>query len=210
MQGISERHVGDEIAAAAMRHHAFDGAAGDGADPFLELSEIDRHEPGLRQRPVFRMVGRVHLDQRAHQIRLAGDPARPLLDRLHRQRRRPVRIVKQLVLPADGQDMRMLGDDPERIETLRPGDAKRIVGPQPAIGIMQAMIGVGGRVDEGCGNVGRNIHGVSRIPQKSLQSGIISSPRVTVNRRADAGSPCQVTDSFGISRQPSSILAFSG
>ena len=120
------------------------------------------------------------------------------------------RIVKQLVLPADGQDIGMFGDDPERIEALRPGNAERIVGAQPAIGIMKAMIGIGGRIDEGRGNVGWNIHGVFRVPQKSLRRGIIPSQRIAVNRRAGAGSLCRVTDLFGISRQPSSILAFSG
>src|SRR5450759_3346379 len=89
------------------------------------------------------MVGRVHLDQRARQVRRAGDPARPLLDHLHRQRRWPICIVKEIVLPADGLDMGMFGDDPERIEALRPRNAERIVGPEPAIGIMKAMIGVG-------------------------------------------------------------------
>jgi hypothetical protein len=91
--------------------------------------------------------------------------------------------VKQLVLPADGQDMRVFGDNPERIETLGPGNAERIVGPQPAIGIMQAMIGVGGRVDEGRGNVGRNIHGIFRIPQRSLQRRIIRCGKPLPGRR---------------------------
>ena len=80
-----------------------------------------------------------------------------LLDRLVRQRGRPVRIVKQLVLPADGLDMGMLCHDPERIEPLRPRNAERIVGAQPAVAVVDAMVGIGGRIDEGRGNVGGNV-----------------------------------------------------
>jgi hypothetical protein len=83
----------------------------------------------------------------------------------------------------------MPGDDPKRIEPLGPGDAERIVGPEPAISIMQAMIGVGDRVDEGRGYIGWNIHGFFHVPQRSLQGGIILSRRNAVNRRAVAKTP---------------------
>src|SRR6266404_5576610 len=115
------------------------------------------------------MVGRIHLDQRAHQVRCAGDPARPLLDRLHRQRCRPIRIVKEIVLPADGLDMGMSGDDPERIEAYWPRNAERIVGPEPAIGIVKAMIGIGGGIDQRRGNVGWEVGGVTQAQDRTLR-----------------------------------------
>jgi len=56
--------------------------------------------------------------------------------------------MEQLVLAADGLDMRVLCHDPERVELLGPGNAERVVGTQPAVAVMDAMIGIGGRVDE--------------------------------------------------------------
>jgi hypothetical protein len=51
----------------------------------------------------------------------------------------------------------MFGDDPERIEAFRPRNAERIVGPEPAIGIMQAMIGVSCGIDQGGRNLRWNV-----------------------------------------------------
>ena len=169
MQWISERDVGDEIAAPAMRHHPLDRAARDGADPFLEFSEIDRHEPGLRQCAIFGMIGRIHLNQRAHQVRGAGDLAYPLLERLGRKRGRAVRIMKKIVLPADGLDVGVFGHHPEWIEALRPRNAERIVGPKPAIGIMKAMIGIGRRIHQRRGRVGRKIDFDGRAHNRTLR-----------------------------------------
>jgi hypothetical protein len=157
MQGIAERDVLDEIAPAALLQHALHGGARDLAHAALEFPEIGRHEPALRQRAVFRMVGRVHLHQRAHQIGPAGDLADPFLDRPVGQGGRPVGIVEQLVLAADGLDMRVLRHHPERIEPLGPRDAERVVGTQPAVAVMDAMAGIGGRIDQGCRNIGRDV-----------------------------------------------------
>jgi hypothetical protein len=146
MERIAERNVSDEIAPSAMRRHFLDGVACDRPDLLLEFSEIAGQEPGLRQCPVFRMVRSVHLDQRTHQIRPPGDLAHALLDRLRRERRRTVCVVKQIVLPADALNLGVLGHDPERIETLWPSNAKRVVRPKPAIGVVKTLIGIGSRV----------------------------------------------------------------
>jgi hypothetical protein len=76
--------------------------------------------------------------------------------------------VKEIVLPAHGLDMGMFGDDPERIEALRPRNAERIVDPEPAIGIMKAMIGVGCGIDERRGNVGREVGVVTQAQIRTL------------------------------------------
>ncbi len=157
MQGIAERNVCDEIAPPALLQHPRHRTTCNVANARLELSEIGRHEPALRQRPVFRMVGGVHLHQRAHQVRAASDLADTLFDPPRRQRGRAVGIVEQLVLAADGLDMRVFCHHPERIEVLRPRHAEWVVGAEPAIAVMNATIGIGGRVDEGGRNVGWNV-----------------------------------------------------
>ena len=63
VQGVAESDVFDEIAGAALVEHALHGGTRNLAYPRLELSEIGRHEPALRQRPVFRMIGGIHLHQ---------------------------------------------------------------------------------------------------------------------------------------------------
>jgi hypothetical protein len=75
--------------------------------------------------------------------------------------------VKEIVLPADGLDMSMLGDNPEWIEILRPGDAERIVGPEPAIGIVKAMIGVGCGINERRRNLGREVGVVTQAQNRN-------------------------------------------
>ena len=35
--------------------------------------------------------------------------------------------------------------------------AERVVGAKPAVAVMDAVVGIGGRIDEGGGNVGGNI-----------------------------------------------------
>ena len=157
MQGIAEGYVFDEIAGPTFIEHALHGRARDLAHARLEFPEIGGHEPALRQRPVFRMIGGIHLHQRAHQVRPAGDLADALFHRPVRQRGRAVGIVEQLVLAADGLDMGMLCHHPERIEILRPRDAERIVGAEPAVAVVDAVVGIGGRIDERGGNVGGNV-----------------------------------------------------
>ena len=65
MERIAQRQIGDEITAAtALPDHARShGGPGDLADPAPSsfFFQIDRHEPGLGQRPVFRMIGGIHL-----------------------------------------------------------------------------------------------------------------------------------------------------
>jgi hypothetical protein len=103
------------------------------------------------------MIGGIHLHQRAHQIWPARDLADALFHRPVRQRGRAVGIMEKLVLAADGLDMRVLCHDPERVELLRPCDAERIVGAQPAVAVMDAVVGIGGRVDERGRNVGGDV-----------------------------------------------------
>ena len=154
MQRIAEGYVRDEIASPTLLEHALHGRARDLAHARLEFSEIGRHEPALRQRAIFRMIRRIHLHQRTHQVRPARDLADALFHRPVRQRGRAVGIVKQLVLPADGLDIGMLCHYPERIEAVRLGKPERIVGAEPAVAVVDAMVGIGGRIDERGGNVG--------------------------------------------------------
>ena len=65
--------------------------------------------------------------------------------------------MKQLVLAADGLDMRVLGHDPERIELLGPGNAERIVGAEPTVAVMNAVVGIGGRINQRGRNVGGDV-----------------------------------------------------
>ena len=97
MQGIAEGYVFDEIASPASIEHTLHSGAGDLAHTRLEFPEIGRHEPALRQRPVFWMIGGIHLHQRAHQIRPARDLADAFFHCPRRQRSRAVGIVEQLV-----------------------------------------------------------------------------------------------------------------
>ena len=76
--------------------------------------------------------------------------------------------MKQIVLPADSLDVGMFGDNPERIEALRPRNAKRIVGPQPAIGIMKAMIGVSRRIHQRRGYVARKVGFSTQAQNRTL------------------------------------------
>jgi hypothetical protein len=111
----------------------------------------------LRQRPVFRVIGRIHLHQRANQIWTTRDLANALFHRLVRQRGRAVGVVEQLVLTADGLDMRMFRHGPERVELFGPGNAERVVGAQPAVAVMDAMVGISGRIDQRGRNVGGDV-----------------------------------------------------
>jgi|GEM_PF-5347858 hypothetical protein len=162
VQGIAKRDVGDEIARPAAGEHPRDGGARDFADTRLELAEVGGHEPALGQRAVFWMIRRVHLHQRAHQVGSAGDLADALLDRARRQRGRPVGIVEQLVLAADDLNVRVSGHHPERIEPFGSRDAERVVGPQPAIGVVDPVVGIGSRTDQRRRDVGGDVEVADR------------------------------------------------
>jgi hypothetical protein len=53
--------------------------------------------------------------------------------------------------------MSVLGDDPERIEFLGTGDPERIVAAQLTIRIVDPVIGISGRIDQGGRDVGGKI-----------------------------------------------------
>src|SRR5665213_1830162 len=161
------------------------------------------------------MIGRVHLNQRAHQIRSAGDLADALDARPCGQDRRTISIMKELVLAADGQDMRVFGDDPERVEFLGPCNSQRIVGTEPAIAVMQAVIGVGGRIDEGRRNLRGNvdipvqgrchIHGFFSALREPLYTGLVLLQSKT--NQSAACFPCRESSRFDQLRH--SVLALS-
>ena len=93
---------------------------------------------------VFRMVRRVHLYQRAHQIGAAGDLADALSSSA-----RLVSVVGRSALwnrsfcRLIAWICALLGHHPERIELLRLRDPERIVGAQPAIAVVDAIVGIG-------------------------------------------------------------------
>src|SRR6202023_614806 len=97
--------------------------------------------------------------------------ARPFLDRLHGQRRWPIRIVEEFVLPGDGLDVGMLCHHPERIETLWPSETEGVVGAQPTIVLVKPMIGVGRGINQRRANLGRKIGFVTRAQDRTLWFG---------------------------------------
>ena len=62
--------------------------------------------------------------------------------------------VEEGVLAADLQDVGVFGRHPERVEALDIGLAKRVVGPQPAEGVVdRRILGVGLGRDHGAGDI---------------------------------------------------------
>ena len=137
MQRVVQRHLVDEIASAVFRQHVVDGCARDLADAVFQAFDVLRHEPGLGQRAVFRMIRRVHLHEAAHQMRRAArHRAHALVAFLIGQRRLPVAIVEEGVLAADLQNVGVLRDHPERVIALQLRAAERVVRAQPFVGVM--------------------------------------------------------------------------
>ena len=161
VQGIEERHVPGEVALVPQRRHAVDKAAGDLADAGLELAQVLRHEPGLGQAPVVHVVGVVHLDEGADQVRAAAGHLLDLLAALDGgEGREGVAVVEQLVVPLDLQNVRMARHDPERIAAVRLGDAERHLLAQPRKGgVDPRPVRIGLRVHDLGGDVLGNVRG---------------------------------------------------
>jgi len=107
----------------------------------------------------------------------SSSTAGALLERARRQHGRPIGIVKQTVLPADVENVGVARDDPERIAFIMARDAERVVGAQPAIGVVDAVVGVGARIDQRRNDVGGNVEifllHLSFNPEKTLDESLL-------------------------------------
>lgn len=158
MQRIEHGHVRDEIAAAAERRHAVHRRAGDRTDAGFKLAQIAGEEPSLGQGAVLRMLRGVHLHQALDQVRAAArDAPHKGVALAVGQGRLSVAVVEQVRLALDIEDVGVLGNHPERIEALGSGEAKGVVRTKPAEGVMDPAIGVGARIDDCGGDVGRDL-----------------------------------------------------
>ena len=115
MQGIHRRHVARKITCSVHRQHLVDGRFRDRPNIAFYRLEICRHEPILRQPPVFGMLRRIHLYQRLHQMRAALHQMRHKHFG-HQRRNDDCRgvIQKGRIVLADFQYVGMAGDDPKR------------------------------------------------------------------------------------------------
>src|SRR3984893_8040207 len=120
MERIMEGDLADEIAFAPFRGHALDRGTGDLADPFVEAPDVARHEPGLGQGAILRMIRRIHLYQTAHKGRAAaGQLADVVAGRLVDDGRRSIAAMKEVVLTADLEDIGVTGYDSVRVADCR-------------------------------------------------------------------------------------------
>src|SRR6266851_4394188 len=150
MERIVEGDLAGEIAFAAFRGHALDRGASNVADPLVEAGDVARHEPGLSQSAVLRMIRRIHLYQAAYEVRAAaGLLADVIVSRLVGDGCRPIAAVKEVVLTADLEDIGVPGDDPERIVACRSRDPQRIVGAKPGIALVDSSVRVSLGIDDG-------------------------------------------------------------
>lgn len=120
VERIIGRNILGEIAFAAHCQHFFDRVAGDLADACFDCAQVLRHEPALRQQPVFHVIGRIHLDKRADQMAIMV--RRDGLDAASLQRRgRPGwganGIGEERIVLADLKNVSVLRDGPERDQT---------------------------------------------------------------------------------------------
>src|SRR6266851_9289946 len=150
MERIVEGDLAGEIAFAAFRGHALDRGASNVADPLVEAGDVARHEPGLSQSAVLRMIRRIHLHQTAHKVRAAaGQLADVVAGRLVDDGRRSIAAMKEVVLTADLEDIGVPGDDPERVVACRLRYPQRIVGAKPGIALVNSSVRVSRGIDEG-------------------------------------------------------------
>ena len=148
VQRVIHRDLLNEIALGAHRHHLVDVVLGKLVDANLQRPHRFGPEPIRADRPHHAVLWIVEMDQRAH-------PGRGLqLVAFRRRQNRARPVGEQRVVALDVQDVRMLGDGPERtvIRHLDPGD--RSVGPQMGQCRMQLrLVGVGLRVGKDLGGL---------------------------------------------------------
>jgi hypothetical protein len=113
-------------------------------------------------------IRRIHLYQAAHKVRAAaGLRADAIVGRLVGDGRRPIAATKEIVLAADLEDIRVPGDDPERIVACRLCYPQRVVGAKPSIALVNSSVRVSLGVDDGVRHLLGNGH------LKSLPWGIL-------------------------------------
>ena len=96
------RDLADKLAFSSEGAHAIEAIARHHADAVLQGMDPLLREPGLAYPAVFGVIRRIHVDQRADEMRTAaGQRAYPLVGTARDQRGRTVAIVKSVVLPAD-------------------------------------------------------------------------------------------------------------
>ena len=162
MQRIVERHVLDEVAGPARRHHPRHRGARHGPDALLALPHILRQEPGLGHGAEHRMLRRVHRDDAAVGG-IFGAGGDHFGQRLLHQDRRAGAAEEQGVLAADLQDIGVFGHHPERIETRRLSQRQRMVRPQlREQGVHGVDVAPGLGTAEPLGQVGRQGRAIGR------------------------------------------------
>ncbi len=130
-----------------MRGHALHGFSCNHANAGLQRLQLLRCKPIQGDAPVFQMVGRVHVDQRAEQVWAAAPHRADHVLRGPRSKNRPViAAVEQVILAADLEDILVFRDRPERIVAVDLHAAYWIVRTQPAKALVEhRLISVGVR-----------------------------------------------------------------
>jgi hypothetical protein len=122
----------DRSAATRAFKQIVDTFAGEGFDPALQAAQLPRLKPGGGKLAIDAVVRVVHLRQGANQHSLAGHRLFDLGFELYAQQLGALLIAEHLVLSFDFDDVRMLGDAPERPVALRRGPVHRVVGAKAA------------------------------------------------------------------------------
>ena len=146
-QRIPERDFIDEVAGAAKAGHVVDMRLGDGGDPRFQLFQVLRHEPCVGDAAQFHVQRVIQIDQRAKQVRVTRGALHPLFG-LDRRDIGAFPVDEAIIGLGNGDDVGMAGDRPERAETLGLGPVHRVIPAQRGVGIVDAFIGKGGRIDQ--------------------------------------------------------------
>ena len=116
-QWIAVGDVVAEVTGIALRRHAVDRSPREGTDALGERRDVLSQEPRRGDAAIQRMVRRIHLQQRANQMRAAARQRTRKFIRSGRQQRAcTVAVAELLMAAADFDDVGMPGYRPERIE----------------------------------------------------------------------------------------------
>ena len=126
VQWHRHRDVASEVALATQLDHPIDGDARELGHSLLELGEALRQEPLGGDAAQLLVLGAVHMDQRAQQIAVLA----PTLVVVGGAQHRPWLVQEDRVLGLDLEDVGVLGDRPEGVESLALDQVHRILAAQ--------------------------------------------------------------------------------